>query len=226
MTGVELEGRYTRQGDLIPAERLENLTVTVVGVGAIGRQVALQLAAIGVPRLQLVDFDHVEVENLAPQGYFESDLGELKVDATAELIERINSTTEVERLVQRFKRSVKPGEVLFNCVDSITTRESIWRIVRDEVQLYIDTRMSAEVVRVLVASDPQSRKHYPTTLFSAGEAHAGACTAKSTIYTANIAAGLAVGQFTKWLRGFAPDEDVMLNVLTCEMSYGLEEVPA
>lgn len=46
------EERYSRQRDLVPQEKLKGCRVTVVGVGAIGRQVALQLAAIGVPWLQ------------------------------------------------------------------------------------------------------------------------------------------------------------------------------
>src|SRR5262245_14722375 len=51
--------RFTRQADLVPRDRLEGLTVTVIGVGAIGRQVAVQLASIGARRLQLIDFDTV-----------------------------------------------------------------------------------------------------------------------------------------------------------------------
>ena len=218
MTGQDLRGRYTRQRDIIPADRLADLTVTVIGVGAIGRQVALQLAAIGVARMQLVDFDRVEVENLAPQGYLESDLGRLKVDAAADLARQINSTLDVQPIEGRFKRSMAVGDVLFCCVDAIETRRHIWQAVRDQVRFYADTRMSAEVVRVLIVADVAGREHYPTTLFSAGEAHAGACTAKSTIYTANIAAGLAVGQFTKWLRGFPVDADVTLNILTSELT--------
>ena len=50
-------------------------------------------------------------------------------------------------------------------------------------------------------TDTAGRKHYPTTLFTAAEAYHGACTAKSTIYCANVAAGIMVGQFAKWLRG-------------------------
>ncbi|HBN76613.1 MAG TPA: thiamine biosynthesis protein ThiF, partial [Planctomycetaceae bacterium] len=50
-------------------------SATVIGVGAIGRQVALQLAAIGMPQLQLIDFDAVEASNITTQGYLESDLG-------------------------------------------------------------------------------------------------------------------------------------------------------
>ena len=68
------------------------------------------------------------------------------------------------------------------------------------MEFFSDGRMSAEVIRVLSAHDARSREHYPTTLFRASEAHSGACTAKSTIYTANISAGLMISQFTKWLR--------------------------
>ena len=221
MTGQDLAARYTRQRDIIPADRLADLTVTVIGVGAIGRQVVLQLAAIGVARLQLVDFDRVEVENLAPQGYFELDLDRLKVEATADLARLINGELDVQVVPERFRRSLDVGDGVFNCVDSIETRRHIWQAVRDRVRFYADTRMSAEVVRVLVAADVAGREHYPSTLFSAGEAHGGACTAKSTIYTANIAAGLAVGQFTKWLRGFPVDADVTLNILTCELTCGV-----
>jgi len=53
----------------VPSERLAQLLVTVIGVGAIGRQVALQLAAIGVRQLQLVDFDRVDNTNITTQGY-------------------------------------------------------------------------------------------------------------------------------------------------------------
>ena len=41
--------RFTRQRDLVPSDRLADVATTVIGVGAIGRQVALQLAAIGAP---------------------------------------------------------------------------------------------------------------------------------------------------------------------------------
>ena len=55
--------------------------------------------------------------------------------------------------------------------------------------------MSAEVIRVLASDRPARDEHYPTTLFAQDQAYAGACTAKSTIYTASIAAGLMLSQF-------------------------------
>ena len=55
------QDRFQRQEDLVPRDRLADIKATVIGVGAIGRQVSLQLAAIGVPRLQIVDFDVVDL---------------------------------------------------------------------------------------------------------------------------------------------------------------------
>jgi len=182
--------RYSRQKDIVPMERLAQCQVTVIGIGAIGRQVALQLTAIGIPHLTLVDFDHVEESNLASQGYLEADLGKLKVDATARACKAVNSSIHIKTTSGRFNRRMDLTGIVFCCVDSIETRKFMWQTLQDQITLFVDGRMSAEVLRVLTACDQESRDHYPTTLFQAREAFAGSCTAKTTIYCANIAAGL------------------------------------
>lgn len=215
---MSTEERYSRQQDIVPAERIAACKATVIGVGAIGRQVALQLTAIGIPWLQLVDFDHVEESNLASQGYLEEDLGKLKVEATAELCRKINSGCEIQVLTKRFRRSMEIGNTVFCCVDSIQVRQLIWGAAGDEVLFFTDGRMSAEVLRILTACDSDSRYHYPKTLFAADEAYAGSCTAKTTIYCANIAAGLMVSQFTRFLRCLPVDPDLQFNLLSSELS--------
>lgn len=216
---VTTSDRDLRQRDLIPPEVLAKTSCTVIGVGAIGRQVALQLAAIGVPRLQLIDFDTVETVNLAPQGYLHDDLGRPKVQATADLCQQIHPMLDVVEINDRFRRSQhEVGNVVFCCVDSIDTRRLIWESVRDQVQFFCDGRMSGEVIRVLTVASEAGRSHYPTTLFSQGEAFQGACTARSTIYTANIAAGLMIQQFSRWLRHLPVDIDLQFNLLSSELS--------
>jgi sulfur carrier protein ThiS adenylyltransferase len=210
--------RYSRQRDIVPPERLAACRATVIGVGAIGRQVALQLAAMGIPHLQLVDFDTVEESNLASQGYLEADLGRPKVEATADLCRQVNHALEVQAINERFRRSMGIGNVLFSAVDKIEVRRLIWEAVQNKVHFFCDGRMNAEVLRVLTACDAASRKHYPTTLFAAGEAYAGPCTAKTTIYCANIAAGMMLAQFAKWLRRLPIDPDVSLNLLAGELA--------
>ena len=218
MNAEHIEERYSRQQDIIPADRLAACKATVIGVGAIGRQVALQLTAMGISWLQIIDFDVVEPSNLASQGYLENDLTKLKVDATADLCRQINTGLEIQMITKRFRRSQKIGDIVFCCVDSINTRQLIWRAVEDKVRCFVDGRMSAETLRVLTACDSRSRKHYPTTLFSSDEAFEGPCTAKSTIYCANIAAGLMIAQFTKYLRQLPIDPDIQLNLLANEIS--------
>ncbi len=225
---LNLQDRDVRQRDLVPPQRLAECHALVIGVGAIGRQVAQQLAAVGVGQLDLIDFDQVAVENLAAQAYWPVDLGRAKVHATADLCRSINPEVQVHAHASTFRRSSVKAmalfqdrqhrQIVFCCVDSITTRKLIWEVLRERVALFIDGRMSAEVIRVLTAGEPAQHHYYESTLFDASQAYTGACTAKSTIYSASIAAGLMVGQFTKWLRHLPLERDQTLNLLSAELS--------
>ncbi len=214
--------RFTRQQDLVPHDKLAALTCTVIGVGAIGRQVALQLAALGARRIQLIDFDTVEPTNITTQGYLHRDLGQLKVAATADQIRAIDPEIAVTTIPDRYRPDLELGEALFCCVDTITARSAIWRALQHRHLFWCDARMRGEILRVLTATTPTSQHHYPTTLFPQSESQPGPCTAKSTLYTANIAAGLMLHQFTRWLREIPCDADLMFNLLATEIQ--IEEV--
>lgn len=208
--------RFERQQDLVPEERLGNVAATVIGIGAIGRQVALQLASIGVRRLQLIDFDTVDLSNVTTQGYRRSDIGRPKVEATRDAVGDIDPDIVVGCVSDRFRSRYSGGDAIFCCVDSISARSAIWRFVEHRCQFWADGRMLGETIRILTAADQQSRQHYPTTLFEQSEAQPGRCTAHGTIYTANVAAGLMVHQFARWLRGTAVDWDTTVSLLAGE----------
>ena len=217
---VEVKERFSRQWDIVPVDRIASCKSTVIGVGAIGRQVTLQLSVMGISWLQLIDHDTVEWSNLASQGYLESDMEKPKVNATLDLCWKINAAIQIHAVPERFRRSMAIGNVVFCCVDKVAVRRLIWESVKDKVSFFVDGRMSAEVLRVLTACDAKSQEHYPTTLFNPDEAFVGPCTAKTTIYCANIAAGLMLAQFTKYLRQLPIDPDIQLNLLASELSVG------
>lgn len=213
--------RYNRQADIVP---IHDDAITIIGVGAIGRQAAIQLTAIGTQKLRFIDFDSVEETNIVTQGYTEQDLGQLKVVATRDFCQKINSNAQIMPIAERFRRTSEVGDYVFCCVDSIVTRKLIWesiveRLKENKIKAFIDARMSAEVLRVITASKsiPDSIENYEKTLFTAEEAHSGACTAKATIYCANIAAGFMLSSFTKCLRGIPTESDFVLNLLTNEL---------
>ena len=208
--------RFQRQEDLVPRDRLADTKVTVIGVGAIGRQVSLQLAAIGVPQFQVVDFDLVDLSNVTTQGYLAADVGQPKVQATAAAIRQLDPAIAVETVQDRYRPRMEIGQAVFSCVDSIDARSAIWRSAATRCRFWADGRMLGEVIRVLAVADDVGRDHYPTTLFAQSEAQPGRCTARSTIYAASIAAGLMVHQFTRWLRSLPVDRDVSLNLLAGE----------
>ena len=145
--------------------------------------------------------------NLASQAYLEDDLHRAKVAATADLCRAINRQLEVREVARRFRRSVETGDTIFCCVDSIEIRRLVWESVKDMASFFTDGRMSAEVVRILAATERRSRGYYPASLFATEEAYTGSCTAKTTIYCANIAAGLMIAQFAKYLRNLPVDCD-------------------
>jgi molybdopterin-synthase adenylyltransferase len=208
--------RLIRQQGLVPSDRLVGLTATVIGVGAIGRQVALQLAAIGVQSIQLIDFDTVDETNITTQGYAASDVGKLKVDAASATIQQVDPDIQVETINDRFRPSCVTGDAIFCCVDSISARSAVWRSVNAVCQFWADGRMLGETMRILCVANDTGRQHYPTTLFRQSEAQQGQCTSRNTIYTASIAAGLMLHQFTRWLRRMRVDPDLTLNLLASE----------
>ncbi|QEG00145.1 Molybdopterin-synthase adenylyltransferase [Stieleria maiorica] len=209
--------RFTRQSGLVPRERLAGRRVTVIGVGAVGRQVAMQLASIGVPRLQLIDFDQIELTNVTTQGYRHDQIGQPKVGATACDLRLVDLSIDVTVVKDRFRPRQDRGEIVISCVDSISSRAAIWRCVKSRCDLWIDGRMRGEVVRVLASDDPKHDEHYETTLFAAAEAHTGSCTTASTVYAASLAASLMVHQLARWLRGITVERDLSVNLLASEM---------
>ena len=190
-------GRVPRQAELVPREQLAATAASVIGVGAIGRQVAIQLAAIGVRQLQLVDFDTVELTNITSQGYWQDDLGQAKATATAAALQKIDPTIEVDAICDRYRPRIPLCGAVFCCVDAIATRAAIWRIARLHPVLggWPDARRSDSRVGRRRLSGAGVLWH---DAISTGDAQRGSCTARSTVYAANIAAGLMVHQFTRY----------------------------
>ena len=78
-------------------ERLRGSSVLLVGAGGLGSPLALYLAAAGVGRLGLVDFDTVDESNLQRQVlYGEADIGRGKLEVAAERLRQINPHIRVE----------------------------------------------------------------------------------------------------------------------------------
>ena len=76
---------------------LLNASVAVIGAGGLGSPVALYLAAAGIGRLALIDFDDVELSNLQRQIlHATSRLGEPKVESAAAALSDLNPGVKLD----------------------------------------------------------------------------------------------------------------------------------
>jgi len=77
--------------------RLKNASVLIVGAGGLGSPTMAYLAAAGIGRLGIVDFDTIDATNLHRQVLFNSnDVGRSKLDAAKEHLEKLNPFVRIE----------------------------------------------------------------------------------------------------------------------------------
>ena len=108
--------------------RLKSASVLVIGTGGLGSPVAMYLAAAGVGRLGLVDYDVVDFTNLQRQIlHGSSTLGQRKVLSARARVLDINPEIRVDIYDEPFtsenaRRIAEPYEILIDGTDNFPTR--------------------------------------------------------------------------------------------------------
>lgn len=95
-----MNNRYSRNIKCIGAEGqkcLSDSSVFIIGCGALGGQTGMLLAAAGVGRIGIADFDTVDITNLQRQLFFtEADTGKKKAEKLASRMRAINSEIRID----------------------------------------------------------------------------------------------------------------------------------
>ena len=77
-------------------QKLSSKTVGIAGAGGLGSNCAVALARVGIGKLIIADFDIIDESNLNRQYYFFDQIGQKKVFALRDNIQKINPATIVE----------------------------------------------------------------------------------------------------------------------------------
>ncbi len=136
--GLRKQSRYARQSRLpeigeAGQRRLQEATVAVVGVGALGSVAAELLCRSGIGRLLLIDRDCVELSNLHRQSlYTEADAAEgmLKAKAAARRLGEINGEVQVVPRALELSGTNAPGlledaDLIIDGTDNLYSRYAI-----------------------------------------------------------------------------------------------------
>ncbi len=206
--------RAKRYEGIVSPFTLQTTRMLIVGVGAIGRALATQAAAMGIGTISLVDFDKVEAANMGPQGYRPDQIGTSKVFATANDVYAINPEcncldADGKYQVPLFGEPCRDPEedpkhyhYVMVCVDNMEVRKEVVESVRNslDLNLLVEARMGAEVMAVHALNSDADYKRWLSEWYPTSEAFVGGCTSKSTIYCASAAAALMLALVTQAMR--------------------------
>lgn len=193
---------FTRQEELYDAEN-SNDSVTVIGCGATGSWVCLQLAKLGVKYLSMIDMDKIEIHNIPNQIYSIDSAEEYKVGEMLKLCKMLGSGVtnyvySLEELTSENFDSAYIGETVFCLVDSMKARKELFNaaLKNNICKVWIETRMGLTGYRIYVVhmNNQNEIDKYKETLYSDDESEVSACGAsQSIVSTAMQCASHAVG---------------------------------
>lgn len=130
--------RYSRQIRLPQIgeqgqQKILDASVLIIGMGGLGSPSALYLAAAGIGKLVISDYDVVEESNLQRQIiHTRASVGELKVDSAKRGIEALNPNCEVEPVNYQIdgdelKAIIDSVDIVLDCCDNFPTRFEVNR---------------------------------------------------------------------------------------------------
>jgi len=108
--------------------RLKASSVLIIGTGGLGSPVSMYLAAAGVGRIGLVDYDVVDFTNLQRQiAHGTSTIGERKVVSARDRLHDINPSIQLDLYDEPFTsenafRISEPYDLIIDCTDNFPTR--------------------------------------------------------------------------------------------------------
>ena len=194
--------------------RLADLRVTVLGLGGIGRQVALQLAALGVARLQLINNGTVSRRTHAAEGYVEDDIGRPKVHAAAHLCHQLNPKLDIQTAQSRSLRRLELGDAVFCCILSTRRRRSIWQAVSHRVRFYAGVDVADDRIYLPVVVDAAAAEDEldDVEMLPPWGETAGRQRPACPVQVASIVAGLMVAEFVRFAAGQGVSREIHLNL--------------
>lgn len=119
-------------------QKLFDSGVFIIGCGALGSMVAMQLAGAGIGKLGIADFDVIEISNLQRQFFFRSEeRGERKVQMLFSRIKDLNPQVEVESYPSMVTRKMAEGileeyDFIVDATDNPESKKMIGEIAKSK----------------------------------------------------------------------------------------------
>ena len=114
-------------------DAVQQLRVTIAGLGGIGSWTALLLSRLNVENIRLIDPDNVEEVNMAGQLYRSSHIGSSKVNSTTFNIQEFSNYYKVDYQTRRIEECNLYHNILICGFDNMTARKNAFYICISEI---------------------------------------------------------------------------------------------
>lgn len=206
---------YTRHMEIFDPTTF-NEQVHILGAGATGSWLALQLAKLGVQDIHVYDFDIIEEHNIPNQLFGIHDIGRPKVEALADFIKH-STGMDITVHNEAFPFGKRVSGYVFAMIDTMSGRKAMWEKsikMKMQVKLYIEPRMGIDGGRVYAINPMEYRsfKPYEETFYGDEETEVSACGASMSVITSALATSAwCVRQLIERHAGRDLDHEVLLD---------------
>ena len=205
-TERDLKSAQVRFCGMIDLEEIRKTIFDVIGVGAVGSQIADSLVRMGAEHIRLFDPDKVDIPNIGTQGYSWRDIGQYKTDVMEDKLKEINPDVKISCLsiCEKWSLDDGVGNVVFMCIDNIEGRTNFVETnhLCGNSYFMVDTRMGATIYQVIAGEFPEFYSDYiGKYTFPEEESVVEPCTQRMTGWGAKIVAGLAINKYLQYEGG-------------------------
>lgn len=204
----------TRHAELFKPHQFEH-PVHIIGLGATGSWLALQLAKLGLKEVTLWDYDMVEEHNIPNQAYGIPHMGFSKAKSLQALIHFDTGTSFTIRETEFIDQRV--SGIVFLMVDTMKARKDIWENsikMRTSIPLLVEPRMGLSASRVYNV-EPTNLLHikkYEDCWYSDDEAEVSSCgTSVSVVTTAMTTASWCARQLINFHNKVEMDNEILID---------------
>lgn len=209
---ITVDETTSRFSGAIWYEEIQKQTVTLAGVGGIGSFAGFLLGRLKPQRLIIYDPDRVETVNMSGQLYGQTDVGNYKSEALANMVRNYAYYNNIVALNDRFEANSEATDIMICGFDNMAARKLFFDKWAAHVAskpaeerancLYIDGRLAAEEFQVLSIQGDDERamvEYEDKWLFSDAEAEETICSYKQTTFMANMIASVMVNVFVNFV---------------------------
>jgi molybdopterin/thiamine biosynthesis adenylyltransferase len=186
--------------------------IHIIGVGATGSKITLELAKLGIDNIHVWDNDIVERKNVCNQEFGLNDVGKDKVDALADIVKLKTGLDLIKH--NEFVKDQELEGIIFLLTDSMSSRKEIYDNclkLNLNIPVFIETRMGVDEGRLYTINpiDLQQLNEYEKSLYSSEEVtERSACgTVPGLGATSGFISSVVVWQFIMWYKRYVLNEE-------------------